>query len=206
MDHKNWKIRHLAAKSLGSLKDIRAVEPLIRILKDDSEQFEHLIIQKAAAYSLGEIGDKKAIKPLIEALKSEIQYEAIEALQKIGNAAVEPLIKALDNEHSNIRFNVSLILQDIGDERAIEPLIKTFWDTCPESTLSSIKKFGFTMEQSSYIIMTITNAIRKIINRMVKKTIFSNYKPILVETLSESDPIKFVSRISRILKELKKDK
>lgn len=38
--------------------------------------------------------------------------------------AVEPLIRGLSNENKNIRENSVFLLIEIGDERAVEPLIK----------------------------------------------------------------------------------
>lgn len=53
---------------------------------------------------------------------------AIEALVEIGEPAVEPLIQALNNESWVVREAATEALGKIGDERAVEPLIKVLDD------------------------------------------------------------------------------
>ncbi len=55
-----------AAVYLGSIKDPRAVEPLISMLSADLYE-----CVAAAAWALGEIGDERAVGPLKEALESD---------------------------------------------------------------------------------------------------------------------------------------
>ena len=47
----------------------------------------------------------------------------IESLVKIGEPAVEPLINALKDKDSFVRWKATGALVKIGDERAVEPLI-----------------------------------------------------------------------------------
>ncbi|MBD3181939.1 hypothetical protein GF312_06595 [Candidatus Poribacteria bacterium] len=49
-----------AAKKLSKARDIRAVEPLINMLNDESNE-----VKATAAAILGYIGDRRAIQPLI---------------------------------------------------------------------------------------------------------------------------------------------
>lgn len=98
-----------------------AVEPLIKAL-DDSE----MMVRHNAAKALGKIGDERAIKPLIDKFctESQIMFEAEDALAKIGEPTVEPLIKALDDNDFWMRAAAVGALGKIGDERAVEPLMK----------------------------------------------------------------------------------
>jgi len=88
--------RRRAAKKLGEVKDLQAVEPLVTALKD-----EYITVQLEAVRALGQIGDARAVEPLVAALKKMdidivILDAAAEALIKIGDRrAVEPLIVAL---------------------------------------------------------------------------------------------------------------
>ena len=78
----SWQIRWYAAQALGGAKDLRAVEPLIAVLKKD----KHVYVRATTAWALGEIKDRRAVKPLIDALGDEIRdvrRNAAWALKKI---------------------------------------------------------------------------------------------------------------------------
>jgi hypothetical protein len=72
------------------------------------------------------------IRALVVENSGEVRRDAAEALGEIGNAAVEPLIKALGDGTYDARYGFILIntaaevLGKIGDARAMEPLIKIF--------------------------------------------------------------------------------
>jgi len=116
-----------AVAALGRMRDIRAVEPLIKALKDKS-----INLSSNAAEALGVIGDARAVEPLITALKSRdvfLRQSAAEALGIIGDTrAVEPLITALMDEDDFVRQNAARSLGEIGDRRAVEPLIVALTD------------------------------------------------------------------------------
>jgi HEAT repeat protein len=83
-----------AASALGKLRDPRAVEPLIAVLRDpeDTEHWDN------AALALGEIGDPRAVEPLVKMLATSnrsLRPFAIEGLSKISDPRVpEALTKA----------------------------------------------------------------------------------------------------------------
>jgi len=73
------------------------VESLIKVLKFQKEKR----IRLEATRALGDIGNVRAIEALIQALmdsEKDVRSTAEEALVKIGEPSVEPLIKALKNE------------------------------------------------------------------------------------------------------------
>jgi HEAT repeat protein len=115
-------LRTIAIETLGVLKDIRAVEPIIKILQDtDRDKYTRY----EAIEALGQLKSEKAVKPLIEILndeKSELIAEASWALIKLGTAAVEPLIDTLQHHNSEIRMFTASALGKIKDRRAIKPL------------------------------------------------------------------------------------
>ena len=63
----SWQIRWYAASALGEMKETRAVEPLIGILKNDKQGY----VRAMAAWALGEIKDRRAVEPLIGAITDE---------------------------------------------------------------------------------------------------------------------------------------
>src|SRR4029453_1166047 len=81
-----------AAVMLGSLRDGRAVAPLVAALADPDLNVRH-----AAAASLGQIGDPAAVLPLMSALRSEawLQYPAITALGELGDPRAAPALLEL---------------------------------------------------------------------------------------------------------------
>ena len=61
------KIRYNAARVLGEMGDLNAVEPLIEVLKEDKNGSVRLY----AARALGELGDDRATQPLIDSLRED---------------------------------------------------------------------------------------------------------------------------------------
>ena len=112
-------VRRHAAKALGEIGDVRAVEPLIKALGEGNS---------SAAGALGKIGDVRAVEPLIKAF-GEGNSSAAGALGKIGDGrAVEQLIKLLKDESSDVRRNTVKALGKIRDPRAIGPIIEVLED------------------------------------------------------------------------------
>ena len=122
----DWSVRMDAAKSLGELGDVRAVEPLIECLEDEDED-----VRSIAAEALGKIGDAKAIEPLIKALnddKRAVRSAAAEALGRIGKPGVEQLVQALKDKSARVRLGAAEALGKLRDVRTIEPLIQALED------------------------------------------------------------------------------
>jgi HEAT repeat protein len=113
---------------LGEIKDPRAVDPLITVLKKDL----NADVRQAAASALGNIKDLRAVNPLIAALKdanASVRQQAAWALGKIKDArAAGPLITALGDADSYLRQLAALALGDIKDPLAVEPLIAALND------------------------------------------------------------------------------
>lgn len=63
-------VRREAVRFLGKLREKRAVDPLIRMLRDDEDN----LVRGQAAEALGNIGDKRAVEPLLEAMGRETEY------------------------------------------------------------------------------------------------------------------------------------
>jgi len=87
--------------------------------------------------NVGKLEAKKDVEGLIKALRFEkykdvdLIRDAVEALGKIGEPAVEPLIQALKDKDNGVRGSAAEAFGMIGDKRAkraVEPLIQTLKD------------------------------------------------------------------------------
>jgi HEAT repeat protein len=133
LQDKNEDIRAIAAGILGSMRDQRAVDPLIRGMKDKSPKVrqsaiqglvaigdlrtatfiqyflrdEELQVRLSAIHALGSMKDENAVDTLVAFLNSSNEHErssAIQALASIGNSkAVEPILTALTDNQSTVR-------------------------------------------------------------------------------------------------------
>lgn len=103
-----------------------AVDLLIQSLDNDNKD-----IRKTSARVLGIIGDERAVEPLITNLRDDnkwVRRETSGALSKMGDAAVEPLIKLLNDVDWRVRGGAAWALGGIGNREAVEPLIKSLED------------------------------------------------------------------------------
>lgn len=116
-----WPVRRFAASALGKIGHAKSVRSLINALNDEDWH-----VRKYAADALGKIGDERAIEPLVNTLNDsdgDVRWKSVIALGKMENAAVEPLINALESDDWKIRGRVAEVLGNIGDKRALQPLI-----------------------------------------------------------------------------------
>ncbi|MBP2047009.1 HEAT repeat domain-containing protein [Methanobacterium aggregans] len=116
-----WTVRGHAAHALGNMSDETAFEALVEVLYDDDWH-----VRKYAAIALGNIGEERAIPHLLKVLNdndADVSWKAIVALVNIGEASVEPLIKVFKNGEWHIRGRAAEALGNLGDERAVMPLV-----------------------------------------------------------------------------------
>jgi HEAT repeat protein len=115
------QIRQFVAYLLGQAGDSRAVEPLIEALDDD-----HVGVRGAAANALGQIGDPQAVPyllPLLNEDNPQLVVWAAFALTRLGRDRFDMLENALKSDDVNVRRSGILAMQQLGDPRAIEPLL-----------------------------------------------------------------------------------
>jgi HEAT repeat protein len=120
--------RAAAIRALGKIKDSRAVKSLIMLMHDENEE---LLVRKEAAQALGSIGGKEAVAGLIASLDSgtfELNERIAQELVKLGETAVMPLIAMLSGDSEGIMWKAATILGEIGDKRAVKPLIALLLD------------------------------------------------------------------------------
>lgn len=113
------EIRESAIKTLFTIGD-RAVEPLIDSLYDELSQE-----RSCAARTLGMIGDERAIEHLIVAMKDDnknVRETSAQALAKIGEPAVKPLIERLTDNNPQIKAGSVVALRITGNRDAVIPI------------------------------------------------------------------------------------
>lgn len=131
LDDDDDMLRRRAAEALGKIGDSRAIAPLIAALQQTN------LVGVTAARALGQIGDPSAVGPLLAFLKEKspldeghkyIIWAAQESLAGLGTGAVRPLLDELHDAHSPIRHLAAMILGEIGDVQAVEPLAAVLVD------------------------------------------------------------------------------
>lgn len=148
----DWAVREEAATALGSLRDARAVDPLVRLLRDGDRAVrtaaiaaltaigepsiealgacltdKDLAVQESAAAILATIADTRVLDQLIGALKSEdwiIRMHAAQALGRIREPrAIPALVPLLQDKVKAVRVDVAGALAHIG-EAAVPTLLE----------------------------------------------------------------------------------
>lgn len=149
-DYKKWQMRRAAAHALGMIRDVRTIEPLIEAL-DDMQIWESAadaleeIGDKKAEEPLKKALTEALKKPLLysgetarvilsklekmdwqpqndtEKAYCLIAREKWDEVVELREAAVEPLIRALDA--TSTQKNAAKALGKIRDHRAVQPLV-----------------------------------------------------------------------------------
>ncbi len=124
LDDPDGSVQEEAARALGRIRSIQAVDALIlRLLDEDSD------IRIEAARSLGRIGDKKAVRALVGCLwesGEELQKACIEALADIGDE------ESIAQVMSFLRENRSERLRQISSAAAARlGIFEAAWDIYP---------------------------------------------------------------------------
>ncbi len=103
----------------------RDVELLLKVLDINKAPFLDEAIESA-----GKTLDTRFIEPLQKILERDdrryIREKAIEALGKIGLPDIEPFNNALRDTYWQVRGKAAVLLGKIGDDRAVDALIKAF--------------------------------------------------------------------------------
>ncbi len=170
LNDRDMNVQIAAAEALGQIGDKQAVESLISSLED----YEYEEVRFTAANALGRIGGDRAIAVLITMLEDEdrnvceIAAQSLEnqgwqpdkdetgafywiAKQQwdkcieIGKPAVQPLISILMGYYDTaVYIAVIEALEQIGDEQAIESLLRTLDSRYKDVRIAGIKALGQT--------------------------------------------------------------
>lgn len=114
-----------AVTQVQQAADAGAVDGLIRVLGRRERT-----LQNAASQALVRIG-APAVRPLLETFKDRnlrrrVHNQVLRIIEDIKGRAVEPLLGALEDENQYVRAYAVALLGRLGDERAVEPLLRLF--------------------------------------------------------------------------------
>src|SRR5215207_3275678 len=143
------EVRIAACLALGLFKDPSTFDDITNVLLDDPK----IEVRQAAAKALGNTAHPAALPYLMEALHDsfwwyEREYAAVDllhAIEKMDGAAVDPLIKALEDKEGTVRKFAAILLGKLGDSRAIETLRMTLYDMHHDvgrAAAESLARFG----------------------------------------------------------------
>ena len=125
-------VRIGACLGLGFFKEPSTFDEITNILLDDPK----IEVRQAAAKALGNTGHPAAVPFLMEALRDPYWWferetaagDLLNAIERMGDAALEPLIEALKDKEGAVRKFAAILLGRMGNPRAIEPLGMALYD------------------------------------------------------------------------------
>ncbi len=161
--HEEWILRLHACEALGKIGAEEAVEPLCEVMLHDRD----MAVRQDAAKALGSVGHPAAFEALAKAVVDlSVRPYAVDALGKLKDLRAVPILidvvtgkncpanarrvpvcgdesGALDVEEMEARIFAVGGLAEIGDDRAIEPLIRALKDTQLRAAASAaLSKMG----------------------------------------------------------------
>src|SRR5207245_2212784 len=158
---KNWIVRMHAAKALGNLGDERPVRQLIPLLMDSvkavrvdaTEALEKAVTDLSgrpdAVDALGKLKDPRAVPILIDVVAGKNRPANARRVPVCGDES-----GALDVEEMEVQIFAVGGLAEIGDDRAIQPLIRALKDTrLRAAAASALSKMGLRIAAPSVAAM-----------------------------------------------------
>jgi HEAT repeat protein len=117
-------VRIAAASALGEIGASGTAGTLKGVIDDNKTDNR---IKKKALLALGKTKNQEVVGILVGKLgNNEFGATAREALVYMGEIAVDPLIENLKTADKRIKNEIALILIEIGDPRAVKPLILAY--------------------------------------------------------------------------------
>jgi HEAT repeat protein len=166
--HNEWILRLHACEALGKIGAEQAVAPLSQVVVEDKDA----AVRQDAAKALGALGNAKALDTLLAVLHDlDVRPFAVEALGKLQDVRAVPTLIAIVTgagrpansrrvpscgdesgelylEEMEVQEKAVAALADIGDRRAIEPLIAALKDTrLRAAAASALTRFGLSVAE-----------------------------------------------------------
>lgn len=120
-DRRWWK-RTQGCRMLASMKDRKAMYPLVQLLEDRNAD----VRVEAAQALISIVGGAEAIGPILSRVKSVSRWLKItlsEAVQESGSSVVPHLLAALDSPYPPVREFCIQMLGELKDPEAVEALL-----------------------------------------------------------------------------------
>lgn len=133
-------VRHNAAHALGKLGDARAIGALIARLGDEDAQ-----VRLKAAYALGQMRAQAAVPGLLDCLadaERTVHDTALEALERIGAAALPALLEGLKHNTAPVREGCAQALGSLGLAQAVPGLQAALPDPDDDVRLALVQALG----------------------------------------------------------------
>jgi HEAT repeat protein len=189
------EVRSAACVAIASFRDPSTFDDITNVLLDDTL----IEVRQSAARALGETKHPAAIPFLMEALRDSSWWfereqaaaDLLTAIEKMGYAAVEPLIEALGDKEGTVRKYAARILGNLGDIRAIEELGMALYDLhheVGEVAAEALVKFG--PKAVDILIESLSHpetAIREHAVIALGKIQDARVVPVLIEMLRDPD-------------------
>ncbi len=140
------EVRIAACVSIGKFRDPSTFDEIANVLLDDLK----IDVRRTAARALGVTKHPAALPFLMEALRDSFWWyereqnvvDLLQAIQNMGSMAVDPLIEALSDREGRVRKFAAMILGELGDTRAIEPLGMAIYDLHHEIGREAAESLG----------------------------------------------------------------
>jgi HEAT repeat protein len=173
------EVRSCAAETLGLMKNISALTPLIMALKDPSG-----MVRSRAAQGLGRLGDNRAGTQLMKGLEDPhpaVRRNSILALGVMKyTKAFSRLCELLDDEDLYVRATAAGSIGRIGSQKGIPVLKKMLLDPSDKMVRSAIEGLGRLVFQESLDVLQdfqaseqcpprVENVLRQVIQRLHTK-------------------------------------
>ncbi len=137
LDDPDDEVRAKSATALGRLGDRSAVGPLLERLLTDSAPF----VRARIANALGQFGDVDVTDRLVHALGDPawwVRVRSVEALERIGPSAEQPLLSALDHTDRDIRGRAAVTLERLGSPAVLATVVRDA-DDADEAAATLVK-------------------------------------------------------------------
>jgi HEAT repeat protein len=126
------EVRIAACTGIGRFRDPATYDEIANVLFDDLK----IDVRRAAVRTLGESKHPSVLPFLMEALRDSFWWyereqnviDLLQAIQNMGVIAVDPLIEALSDREGRVRKFAAMLLGELQDVRAMEPLGMTIYD------------------------------------------------------------------------------
>jgi HEAT repeat protein len=150
----NRDLRQGAAEALGRLGDLRGIASLTKALGDRDEW-----VRRAALYALHDLGWQPANYPNLA--QQAVILHRWDVACACGEAAVGPLLLALDSSDPAVQVAVIQCLSQLGSPQAMEPLAKRLQAGAPAVRRAAAAALGVLGWQSAEPRLAVRQAIAR---------------------------------------------